>query len=142
MTRHTAKAEQIREHVDHVERLQLASDPDGQALMRELLNDVEHPNPPSIIRAILDEVIGPDVVRVFRSQTDAGYIVEPQPSAFRMFGRHLQPLTSPDPSTRLKPTVQPAPYSLLVMRDSQLRDLALRGTMLAQNTAGKPLGNW
>jgi hypothetical protein len=38
---HPAQDEQVREHVDDVDRLELAGDPDGQALVGELIDDVE-----------------------------------------------------------------------------------------------------
>ena len=69
MARNTTKAEQIRENVDHVERFQLASDPDGQALAGELIDDVQHPVLASVVRAVLDEVVRPDVVGSLRSQS-------------------------------------------------------------------------
>jgi hypothetical protein len=40
--------------------------------------------------AILDKVITPDVVRPFCSQADAGSIVEPQTTAFGLFGWHFR----------------------------------------------------
>ena len=36
------------------------------------------------------------MVRPTRAQTDTGSVVEPEPSAFRLFLRDLQPLPSPD----------------------------------------------
>ena len=45
--------EQVREHVDDVDGLELASDADRQALVRELVDDVEHSEPPSVVRPVL-----------------------------------------------------------------------------------------
>ena len=67
-----AKNEQVGERIDDVNRLELAIDPDGKALAGELVDDVEHPILPSVVRAILDEVVGPDMVGVLRPETDAG----------------------------------------------------------------------
>jgi hypothetical protein len=39
--------------------------------MRELVNDVEHPVYPPLMRAILDEVVGPNVSAVLSAQPDA-----------------------------------------------------------------------
>ena len=41
------------------------------------------------------------MVGALRPQTDARAVVEPQTPAFRLFGRDLQPLTSPDPLNTL-----------------------------------------
>jgi hypothetical protein len=67
VARHAAHDEQVRQDVDHVRSFQLAGDPDGEALARELVDDVEHPNLPTIMGAGLDKVVGPDVVGVLRS---------------------------------------------------------------------------
>jgi hypothetical protein len=42
--------------------LRAAVDPDGQTFVGELVDEVEHAILPPFVRAILDEVIGPDVV--------------------------------------------------------------------------------
>jgi hypothetical protein len=47
--------------------------------------------------AILHEVVGPDMVGPFRAETDAGAVAWPDPTAFRLPGRDLQPLLTPDP---------------------------------------------
>jgi len=46
---------------------------------------------------ILDKVVGPDVIAVLWPQSDARFIIEPQPPAFRLLLGNLQPLTPPDP---------------------------------------------
>lgn len=42
MARHAAQNEQVRQNVDDVGRVELATDPDRQALPSELVDDVEH----------------------------------------------------------------------------------------------------
>ncbi len=54
--------EQIRQHVDHLGRAQLAPHPDRQALAAELIDDVEGAELAALACAILDEVVGPDMV--------------------------------------------------------------------------------
>ena len=71
MTRHPAQDEQVREHVDDIDGLELAIHPDGQALMGELVDDVEQADLAPIMGAILDEVVGPDVIAVLGAQADA-----------------------------------------------------------------------
>jgi len=39
------------------------------------------------VGAILDEVVGPDMVRVFRPQPNARSIVEPEPASLRLLLR-------------------------------------------------------
>ena len=47
--------------------------------------------------AILDKVVGPDVIAVFWPQSDARSGFEPKPPAFGRFPWNLQPLAQPDP---------------------------------------------
>ena len=72
-----AQDEQVGQHVDNIRRGELAPDPDGQALAGELVQDVEHAEGPAVICPVMDEVVGPDVVRPLGAQPDAGAVVEP-----------------------------------------------------------------
>jgi hypothetical protein len=47
--------------------------------------------------AILDKVVGPDMVRALGPQPEAGPIRQPEPAAFGLLFGDPQPLTSPDP---------------------------------------------
>ena len=111
--------------------------------------------------SILNKVVRPDVVGVLGPKTDAGSVIEPKTTAFRLFGRYFKPLTPPDPGYPLS-VYPPARVSqhrcnpaiaIATVLDSQSRDisgqcrliigsdwlLALRGAMLAKNPASKPL---
>jgi hypothetical protein len=59
---HAAQDEQIRQDIDHVRRFQLAGHPDGQAFAGEFIDDVDHRELAAVMGAVLDEVVGPDVV--------------------------------------------------------------------------------
>ncbi len=65
--------------------------------MGELVDDAQHAELASIMGAVLDEVVGPDVVGSLGPQADARAVVQPQAAAFGLFGGDLQPLPSPDP---------------------------------------------
>ena len=88
--------EQIGQTMEHIVRVQLTVDDNGQALSGKFVDHGEHTERLAIVRAIQDEVIGPDVVRPRRSQTDTRSVIEPQPTAFRLFLGDLQPLPPPD----------------------------------------------
>src|SRR5204863_8175239 len=90
----------------------------GQALVGELVDNVEHAELTSIMGALLDEVIGPDVVAALGSQPDAGSVIQPQACALGLPGGDLQPLASPDP---LDPLVVDQPAG----PPQQLGDLAI-----------------
>ena len=69
---------------------------DRQALPRELIDQVQHPHRPSIVRKRADEVVRPDVIRPLRPQPHARSIVEPQPPARLLLLGNLQPFAAPD----------------------------------------------
>jgi hypothetical protein len=73
--------EEVGQNIDHIDRLELAGDTDRQAFMSELVEHVEHPIPASIVGAVLDEVVGPDMIAVLRPQADARSVRQPEPAA-------------------------------------------------------------
>ena len=163
MARDAAQHEEIGQHVDHVDRLELAVDAYRQALVGELVDDVEHAVFAAVMGAILDEVIRPDVVGMLGPQTNAGAIRQPQTTAFGLLLRHLQPLTPPDP---FHPPVADRPpclaqqggdlaIAIAAILAGQFddigrqpfgilpapRDLALRRAMLPERRTGTALGD-
>lgn len=91
--------------------------PDGDAFPCELIDHVEHAVFPSIVSSILDEVVGPDMVGIFRPKPDARTIVQPESSAFGLLPRGtFSPSRRQILSTRLTFTLQPARCSIAVMR--------------------------
>src|SRR2546430_3651028 len=113
--------------------------------------------------AVLDKVVGPDVIAVLRPQPDARSVGQPEPASFGLFMGDLQPLASPD---ALDPLVvdyparlaqQPCDLAIAVAavllgkldnigRQTLLvltaaRDLALRRAMLSERRAGATLGD-
>ena len=158
-----AQDEQVRQRIDDVDGFEPAGDADGQALMGELVDDVEHADSASIMGAILDEVIGPHVIAVLGPQPDAGAVIQPKTAALRLPGGHLQPLASPDPLDPLLVNEPAGPAQQLgdlaiaiaaimpgqfdgVGRQplfivAAVWDLALRRAMLAKRSTGAALGD-
>ena len=155
--------EQVRERIDHIDGFEPAGDPDRQALVGELVDDVEHAELAPLVGAVLDEVVGPDVIAVLGPEPDAGAAGQPETTALRLLLGDLQPLASPDP---LEPLVIDEPASpaqqlsdlaiavatilagqlddvgrqpLFVV--TALRNLALRRAMLAERRTGAALGD-
>src|SRR5262249_24491927 len=54
--------EEVGQNVDHIDRFELAGDTDRKAFMGELVEHVEHPILASVMGAVLDEVVGPDMI--------------------------------------------------------------------------------
>ena len=132
--------------------------------MRELVDDVEHAVFPSVVRAILDEVVGPHVIAMLGPQPDARAVRQPQPAALGLFGGNLQPLSPPDPLDALV-VDDPAGRCSQQLRDlavavaavlprqfddvggqpllvvTPLGRLALRRAMLSECRAGTTLGH-
>src|SRR5215218_3336510 len=156
--------EEVGQGVDHVDRLELAGDPGRQALVGELVEDVGHAVLPPVVGAVLDEVVGPDVVRALGPQPDAGAVRQPEPATLGLLFGGLQPLAAPDP---LHPLVvdDPARRRAQQLRDLPVavaavparefddvgrelflvvpapRGLALRRAVLAEHAAPPPLGH-
>ena len=110
MAWHAAQAEQIREDIDHVVRLQLTRYADRQALTGELIEDIQHPVLATVMGAMLDEVVGPDMVRPLRPQAHARAVVEPEAGSLRLSSWNLEPLPPPDPFDPLhvdRPAIAP-----------------------------------
>ena len=57
-----AQDHQVGQSLEHVGRVEPALDPDRQGLAGELVDHAQHPELASIVCAVLDKVIGPDVV--------------------------------------------------------------------------------
>ena len=155
--------EEVGQNVDHIDRLELAGNTDRQAFMGELVEHVEHPILASIVGAVLDKVVGPDMIAVLRPQPNARSVGQPEPAALGLLMGNLQPLTLPD---TLDPLVVDYPArlaqelgdlaiaiaavlpgkldnigceTLLVVTTA--RDLALRRAMLPERRTGATLGN-
>lgn len=97
VARNASQDEQVGQHVNDVDRLELAVDADRQALVRELVHHVEHAVFAAIMGAVLHEVVRPHMIDAFGPQPDAGAVRKPQTPAFGLLPGHLQPLPPPDP---------------------------------------------
>ena len=161
--RNAAQDEEVGQQVDDVDRSEPARHADGQALMGELVDDVEHADLAPVVSAVLDKVVGPDVITVLGPEPDTGAVVQPEAPALRLPGWNLQPLASPDP---LDPLVVDEPagsaqqlgdlaIAITAILPGQLdnvgsqplfivtalRDLALSRAMLAERRTGAALGD-
>jgi hypothetical protein len=56
----------------------------------ELVDDIEHAVLAAVVSAILNEVVGPDVVGTLGPSPDAGAVGKPETAAFRLLLRNLQ----------------------------------------------------
>src|SRR5262249_20134571 len=119
--------EQVGQNVDHIDRLELAGDTDRQAFMAELVEHVKHPVLASLVGAVLDKVVGPDMIALLRPQPNARSVGQPEPAALGLLMGNLQPLTLPD---TLDPLVVDCPARLAQQRG----DLAIA---IAAVLAGK-----
>ena len=79
--------------------------------MRKLVEHIEHAVLSPIMRAILDEVVGPHVIAIFRSQADARSVRQPKAAALRLLLGTFNPSRRQIRSTRLLLTSQPTSRS-------------------------------
>ena len=89
MPRDPAQEKQLIELLDHVLGGDAPSYQERQALPCVFIDDRQYPKPPAVGRGGFDEVIAPYMVLVFRSQPDAGAVIEPQSLSFGLLLRHL-----------------------------------------------------
>jgi hypothetical protein len=83
--------ELVGQNVDHIDRLEPAGDTDRQTFVAELVEHVEHSVLATIMGAILDKVVGPDMIALLRPQPDARSVGQPDPAALGLLRlpRHL-----------------------------------------------------
>lgn len=67
----------IGQRLDDAKTIDAASDPDGQALASELVDQGQQPDTTTIMGLRLDKIIAPDMIAMSRSEPDARPIVEP-----------------------------------------------------------------
>jgi len=105
------------------------------------------------MRALLDEIISPDMMTPAGPKPDAGTVIEPKSTALGLPCRHLQSFLAPDPRHTLgihmpalsaqqhrDPAIAIAP-KLAGKIDDHLGNMSLGRTCLAKNTAGPTLRN-
>jgi hypothetical protein len=75
--------------------LRLAGHADRQALAGKLVDDVQHPVLAPVMRAMLDEVVGPDIVGILRPQAHARAVIEPETRPHWLTSGNLEPFATP-----------------------------------------------
>jgi hypothetical protein len=60
----------------------------------ELVDQVEHAILPPFVRAVFDEVVGPDMVGSLGAQSDAGPVRKPDAALLGLFGRDFRQIRS------------------------------------------------
>lgn len=66
------------------------------ALGGEFIDDIQHPNLASVMRTVLDKIIGRDVARTFWQQLDARNFIQPVPCLLWLPFRNSYPFSTPD----------------------------------------------
>src|SRR5664280_1797560 len=136
---------------------------DRQALARVLVDDGEQAQLSAVVGGFGYEVVGPDVVSVFRPQADARSVIQPEAAPLGLTLRYPEALAPPDALYALGVHVparhlQEAGDALVavaaegtrqaddgcgqgVLVVAQLRLATLAAAMLAESTAGPPFGD-
>ena len=114
----------IREQVDDVDGFQFPGDTNGQTFMCELVDHVEHPVFLAFMRAILDEVVGPDMVRPLGAKTDE----DPSASQSRPRLGCLAGLSAPRTAKSVRPVCRSRPSRRSIV---ELRDLPVAVTTIS-----------
>ena len=99
--------EQLGEERQHVIAVQPSGHQDRQTFATEFVDHDQHPEGPTVMCTLLDEVVSPDVMTPTWPKTNAGTIVQPETTSFGLLGWHPQSFLPPDTATRLAFTCQP-----------------------------------
>ena len=67
----------VRQCFDDAKAIDTASDPDGQTLASELVNQGQQSDPATIMGLCFDKIVAPDMIAMSRPEPDARPIVEP-----------------------------------------------------------------
>ena len=89
--------EELGEQHQHVVAIEPPGNQDRQTFATELVDHHQHSKRATVMRALLNEVIGPDMMPPAWPKPDAGTVVEPEPTTLGLLRRHLQPFLAPDP---------------------------------------------
>jgi len=104
--------EELGEQRQHVVAIEPPGDQDCQTFPTELIDHHQHPESSTVMRALLDEVISPDMVTPTWPKPNAGAVIQPetaQSSAWGLgcFAGTLNPSCRQIRATRLAFTCQP-----------------------------------
>ena len=139
--------EQIRQSIHHIGGVEPAISSKHQGLSGKLVDDDQDPVWTSVMRPVLDKVIGPDLVRPLRPKTDARAVIQPETAALLLLGWNLKPFTFPD---ALDPLVVHMPTRLIEQRCNrpiaiatillgQLNDISRQAILVSLTTGSLPL---
>ena len=129
----------------------------------ELIDDIQHAELPAVVGAVLDEVVGPDMVGALGSEPHTGAVIQPETPLPGLLARHFEPLQTPDaldpldvhrPAGRPQHRRDPAVAVAAILRGERddvggerrivgppFRRLSLCRAMLPQHAARQPLGH-
>lgn len=96
MVRYAVLNEEISQAGHYVVAPQATGNDDRQTFPAIFIDNRQHPERLAVVRAILDEVIAPNMVLPGWPKPDTRSVIQPKPSPLRLPARHLQPLTSPN----------------------------------------------
>lgn len=139
--------EQIRQSIHHIGGVEPAISPKHQGLPGELVDDDQDPVWTSIMRPILDKVIGPDMVRSLRPKTDARAVIQPETAPLTLLWWDLKPFTFPDAlnplvvhmPTRLIEQRRNRPIAIAAILLGQLDDISRQAILVSSTTGSLPL---
>lgn len=77
IARNASQDEEIGQHIDHIDRLEFTGGADAQAFKGIFIDHVEHAVFATVMSAVFDEVIRPDMVAELGPQADAGAFIKP-----------------------------------------------------------------
>src|SRR4051794_22748202 len=96
MLRHAMAEHRVRQGLQHPKAVDAPLHLQGQALARVSVDERQNAQAAPVMGVAFHKIEAPDMVGPLRAETNAGAVVEPQPTAWPMLLGHLEPLTAPD----------------------------------------------
>ena len=132
--RDAVQDEEVGQDIDGVNGGKLPANPDRQALTGELVQDIEGSKGPPVMRPVMHEVVGPDMVGPFGAQPNTGAVVA-LPAGVAQQGGDPPVSVAAIPAGQLDHVCDQA---ILVVTPA--RDTALGRAVLPQHPAGAARG--
>ena len=81
--------EQVREHINDVDRIELPLHSDNEALPTVLVQDIQHPEGATVVGPMMHKVVGPNMVRTLCSQSNTRAAIEPKTASLWLLAWNL-----------------------------------------------------
>lgn len=88
---------EFRQRFEDVDRVELSLDLDRQAFPGVLINNRQHPKRSTVAGPVHYKIVRPDVILTFRTEPEAGAVIQPESPSFGLTSGNFKPFLTPYP---------------------------------------------